>query len=66
MSNEEKPIYIQSSDRSFIIILDRLHRQALAAVHSSEPSVDSQHEDGVKLGKLYMIQDVIKAYKGDD
>lgn len=50
-------------DKSFIVVLDRLLQQAKESVHSSNPCVESQHEDGMKLGKLYMIQDVIKAYK---
>jgi len=50
-------------DKSFIIVLERLQHQALAAVKRSEPCVDDQHQDGIKLGELYMIQKVIRAFK---
>ena len=52
-----------SVDKSFILVLDRMLQQALDSVRRSEPCVESQHEDGVKIGKLYALQDVIKAFK---
>jgi len=49
-------------DKSFIVVLKRLEEQAKAAVKRSEPCVDDQHQDGIKLGELYMIQKVMKAF----
>ena len=50
-------------DKSFIVVLDRMANQAIDAVRKSEPCVESQHNDGVRIGRLYMIQEVIKAFK---
>jgi hypothetical protein len=57
---------MNSNDKSFIVILDRMEQQAKEAVLRSEPCVEDQHQDGIKIGRLYMIQEVIKAYRTYD
>lgn len=52
-----------SKDKSFIIKLKQFEQQAIEAVQQSTPCVESQHQDGIRLGALYMVQDIIKAYK---
>ena len=52
------------NDKSFIVVLDRMEQQAREAILRSEPSVEDQHQDGIKIGRLYALQEVIKAYRG--
>lgn len=65
---EKKPINLHPSapenysyDRSHIVVLDRMLKQAMENFHRSEPWVGSQHEDGIKIGKIYALQDAIRA-----
>jgi hypothetical protein len=47
-------------DKSIIIPLKRIEQQFLDAVRRSDPSVEDQHSDGIKIGRLYGIQTAIK------
>lgn len=52
-----------TSDKSFIVVLSRMKEQALEAVRRSDPSAEDQVQDGIKLGRLYQMEEVIKAFK---
>jgi hypothetical protein len=40
-----------------------MKEQALEAVRRSDPSAEDQVQDGIKLGRLYQMEEVIKAFK---
>jgi len=50
-------------DKSFIVVIERMKQQALEVVRRSDPSVESQFNDGRKIGYLYALQDIEKAFK---
>lgn len=51
------------TDRSFIVVLDRMLMQALDNVRKHDPSVESQTLDAAYRERIYTLQEVIKAYK---
>lgn len=52
-----------STDKSFIVVLERMKEQALDAVRKHDPSVESQTLDAALRERVYVLQEVIKAYR---